>query len=1112
MVNKLLRFSLISLLTMFCTNSFAQAINVIWDFGDEATMNAVMAYSGTTEAGTVKNNGLTLTIEANGATFRNNGNNIQVRNGAVFKVPVQSTADQVSVSGYPGYSKFSIGNSTEALTGDQTYTAKAIDVKNGYVAVTSLDDNNYYYSISVVQQPKPAPIKLVDEAATATFPFDLGTDGQKATFSTGDADYFVNSKVTYGSNLKILDSYAVGGITETRFQPTAQNDPPTEVEAIRFLIQPKAGFALTPSKVSFTTTRYGTDNGLLDIYWQNPDGTTVELAKGVKPARNSETTPYSNLSYDITGATAGEGGCGLLVYLYHLQNGKQIGFSNIKIEGTLNGEEKEVPILGSFTANGVNYIADNIFSADGSNYVGEIEVSKTETMISAENPLTNIEAVQGDLGEITYEGDATKCTVTIPMIATDVSLNYILNVVQKPDYTLTYYSTDGSVVGTQLVEKDAAISEFAYDYSVAPAEEGYKVRGWYEKISGGRKYKVSDIITKDIKLFAYATEIEESSPFKKYNYKLTDADFEPADHEAFNPTGKAYFHDNTHGWAFKNGDTIELLVGTKADIFVTVCRYGAKDGIIEYYNGKDEKLGEVPAYVEGTDGVVQVINYEGEAGKLVLKFVSGGENYVHNVKIVNNAETNYEAEGQWYKVKAGDASSLLDVIDAVNGKNSAADAERAFVFLPNGTYDLGYTVLTSISGNNISFIGESQNGVIIKNKAEKEDEGIGTTATFVNTGKNIYFQDLTLKNELDYYGAQAAGLAGGRAVCLQDKGTNTICKNVSLLSYQDTYYSNNNDMKAYWETSDIHGTVDFICGGGDIRFQDCTLSLEKRNADGSGGRTITAATTTTNFGYVFDGCKVVDLAAGASKADWNFSRTWQNQPIVIFLNTTLDSYAEKSIVAKRWTEKGMNGTNPKQFGEYNTVNEAGNNITPATNTIVSHDKNSYETVLTAEGAANYTYEKMFTDWNPAELAAQAAAPANGKQEGDIISWDAVEGATTYLVEKDGEFLTLTNETSLNVAALSSTPFARATGAKAQTTDAAPVYSVRAANSRGGFGEATLIGESTAIAEVNASGNNVAKTEYYNLAGARVTKNFQGAAIQVQKLNNGQSVAKKVIMK
>jgi len=320
------------LLTMFCTNSFAQAINVIWDFGDEATMNAVMAYSGTTEAGTVKNNGLTLTIEANGATFRNNGNNIQVRNGAVFKVPVQSTADQVSVSGYPGYSKFSIGNSTEALTGDQTYTAKAIDVKNGYVAVTSLDDNNYYYSISVVQQPKPAPIKLVDEAATATFPFDLGTDGQKATFSTGDADYFVNSKVTYGSNLKILDSYAVGGITETRFQPTAQNDPPTEVEAIRFLIQPKAGFALTPSKVSFTTTRYGTDNGLLDIYWQNPDGTTVELAKGVKPARNSETTPYTNLSYDITGATAGEGGCGLLVYLYHLQNGKQIGFSNIKIE------------------------------------------------------------------------------------------------------------------------------------------------------------------------------------------------------------------------------------------------------------------------------------------------------------------------------------------------------------------------------------------------------------------------------------------------------------------------------------------------------------------------------------------------------------------------------------------------------------------------------------------------------------------------------------------------------------------------------------------------------------------------------------------------------------
>lgn len=54
----------------------------------------------------------------------------------------------------------------------------------------------------------------------------------------------------------------------------------------------------------------------------------------------------------------------------------------------------------------------------------------------------------------------------------------------------------------------------------------------------------------------------------------------------------------------------------------------------------------------------------------------------------------------------------------------------------------------------------------------------------------------------------------GRAVCLWDQGTKTICKNVRLLSYQDTYYSNLQGAVKYFEDCEIHGTVDFICGDG----------------------------------------------------------------------------------------------------------------------------------------------------------------------------------------------------------------------------------------------------------------------------------------------------------
>ena len=41
-------------------------------------------------------------------------------------------------------------------------------------------------------------------------------------------------------------------------------------------------------------------------------------------------------------------------------------------------------------------------------------------------------------------------------------ITYNINCVFKPDFTLTYYNIDGSVIGTQLVEKDAAIGAFVH--------------------------------------------------------------------------------------------------------------------------------------------------------------------------------------------------------------------------------------------------------------------------------------------------------------------------------------------------------------------------------------------------------------------------------------------------------------------------------------------------------------------------------------------------------------------------------------------------------------------------------------------------------------------------
>ena len=369
----------------------------------------------------------------------------------------------------------------------------------------------------------------------------------------------------------------------------------------------------------------------------------------------------------------------------------------------------------------------------------------------------------------------------------------------------------------------------------------------------------------------------------------------------------------------------------------------------------------------------------------------------------------------------------------VNGKNASKDAARAFIFVPNGIYDLDATVKTTISGHNISLIGESMDGTIIVTTPDKSIEGLGKADMFDISGTNLYMQDLTLKNALDYYSAGSAG----RAAVIQDAGNRTIGKNVRMLSYQDTYYSSNSSQQAYWENCDIHGTVDFICGGGDIRFQNTTISLEPRQTSGKGGRTVVAPTTNTKFGYVFDGCTIVDLAEG--KGDWNLGRTWQNEPITVYLNTTLDANAAKTIISTRWIEKGMNNKDPKVFGEFNTMDEAGNNITPASNTINSFG-GTFETILSAEQAANYSYEKMFSQnadkqWDPASLTKQAPAASNVNFDGTTLSWESKLLGQFWAIVKDGKVIAFTRNNSYTV------------------DDAQAEYAVRAVNGMGGLGEA-----------------------------------------------------------
>lgn len=403
------------------------------------------------------------------------------------------------------------------------------------------------------------------------------------------------------------------------------------------------------------------------------------------------------------------------------------------------------------------------------------------------------------------------------------------------------------------------------------------------------------------------------------------------------------------------------------------------------------------------------------------------------------ASASFTAVSQnFYVVTAGSASSFLKALAAANANTSSG---RKYIFLPNGTYNLGTTCLTAITGNNISIIGQSMDGTIIRNAPATANEGISTTATLLNKGTGNYFQDLTIQNALDYYNAGAAG----RAVTLQDKGNQTICKNVRLLSYQDTYYSANNSGKYYFEDCDIHGTVDFICGGGDVFFNRTTLTVEPRSANGSGSCTIAAPYTESAWGYVFNDCRIQNKAAS-----YTLGRAWGGTPRLAYINTTVN---DTKMAASRFTTAGMNVAADK-FVEYHTTNGSGKVVSPASN-VLTFTKGSVsrkmETILTADQAKGYALNKVFTTWTPNEHAAQLTMSALS-QSGNTLKWNAVKGASSYAIFKDGSLVAIVTG-----------------NATSHTITASGTYTVRASNPMGGFGK-----EASLKATVQAGGNTPAQ--------------------------------------
>ena len=529
-------------------------------------------------------------------------------------------------------------------------------------------------------------------------------------------------------------------------------------------------------------------------------------------------------------------------------------------------------------------------------------------------------------------------------------------------------------------------------------------------------------------------------------------------------------------------------MGGKGYIKLNLCQYSTS-GNLTLTDPKGTEIASVDAKAS-KDGISTILeNTSTESGEYTLTFAATA--YLHGLSIVNMTEPAYAQDGNWYTVKAGDTNSFLTTLEVVNAANAAADAARSFIFLPNGTYDLGDKCLTQISGNNISIIGESMDNTIIVNKPAIENEGIGTTATLLNLSNNLYLQDLTLQNALEYYKSGSAG----RAVCLQDRGTQTICKNVKMLSYQDTYYSNEPNGKGqfYFEDSEIHGTVDYVCGGGDVYFNRVLFVNESRKEGEKNGENVIAAPNSkSEWGYIFKDCTIENKAKAFS-----LGRSWNNITRLTWLNTTVnqkDEILNDDTKYAYFTINAMGDAIADKFLLDVLKDAEGNVFSPAEKKVVfknsgaTQQKAEENIILTAEEAATYSLDAVFGDWKPEVKSAQAAAPAATLKDG-TLSWTGE--AKMYLVSKDGKFYALTSENSLAVEGEGS-------------------FTVRAANEMGGFDRADNSTD-TGIENIATSAD-VLSTKIYSADGVQASKLQRGINIVVKTMADGSKKTSKVVLK
>lgn len=478
------------------------------------------------------------------------------------------------------------------------------------------------------------------------------------------------------------------------------------------------------------------------------------------------------------------------------------------------------------------------------------------------------------------------------------------------------------------------------------------------------------------------------------------------------------------------------------------------------------------------------------------------------------------------KTKPAVTKALYDFIVPTDGDfKTALDAaakrtdtsKRFRIFIKQGDYKIPADEKSKVTGSdgksyanpttymntpNVSIIGEGMDNTSLTNTVPNSGQsanvlegiGKGDVLCLQKGATNTYFQDLKMYSSM--------GDAKGRDIVLNDQSNKTICKNVSLWAYQDTYVSNNQNGKFYFEDGILRGRTDYLCGKGDVYYNNVELWICEK------GGYLAVPSQPKKYGYIFKDCTIKDATAAKDlNGNYALGRPWgKGTPIALYIDTKMEAIPS----AAGWNE--MSGGYPKRFAEYNSYTSTGSVVDlkdrkkvydaydskDGDNYVNRRNETAGDPILAAEEAAFYTVENIMgqdDDWDPTAATEQASAPTNVKLNGTTLAWDNNDYALLWAVCKNGKVVDFTITPSYIV------------------DDASATWSVRAANEMGGLSEATVVGQGTGIRNItSATDAAVIKTAIYAADGTQLSNLQKGINIIVKTLADGSKKTSKVIVK